>query len=311
MRIVLIVFSAAVLLTAAVLTALPGSIPASAKADYIKWVDFTPSYAAMKKALDIDVESQGGQSWIALLAYLGAKYGGDFARYKERDLEKFDPAVKNYDYYYKAYSAALSGFVGHYRVEVENELGQREWVQRYGLKAFSPIARGYDYSDFDDFGVSRSYGYKRRHLGHDMMGQTGTPIIAVESGVVEELGWNQYGGWRIGIRSFDGARYYYYAHLRRNRPYAAGLEKGQTVTAGDVIGYMGRTGYSSKENVNNIEETHLHIGLELIFDESQKDGVNQIWIDLYAISKLLRHNRVEVWRDENKEWHRVYGYEEQ
>lgn len=33
------------------------------------------------------------------------------------------------------------------------------------------------------------------------MGSIGTPIIAVESGVVEHLGWNQYGGWRIGIRS--------------------------------------------------------------------------------------------------------------
>ena len=43
------------------------------------------------------------------------------------------------------------------------------------------------YSDFDDFGASRSYGFKRKHLGHDMMGQVGTPVIAVESGYVEAL----------------------------------------------------------------------------------------------------------------------------
>ena len=49
----------------------------------------------------------------------------------------------------------------------------------------------------------RSYGFKRQHLGHDMMGQVGTPVIAVESGYVEAIGWNQYGGWRLGIRSFD------------------------------------------------------------------------------------------------------------
>lgn len=36
-----------------------------------------------------------------------------------------------------------------------------------------------------------------------MMGQTGTPVVAVESGYVEAIGWNQYGGWRLGIRSFD------------------------------------------------------------------------------------------------------------
>ena len=72
----------------------------------------------------------------------------------------------------------------------------------------------------------------------------GTPITAIESGYVEALGWNQYGGWRIGIRSFDKKRYYYYAHLRQNFPYALNLEEGSIVTAGDVIGYMGHTGYS-------------------------------------------------------------------
>ena len=42
------------------------------------------------------------------------------------------------------------------------------------------------------------------------------------------------------------------------------------VQAGDVIGYLGRTGYSRKENANNIRTPHLHFGLQLIFDESQK-----------------------------------------
>ena len=79
-----------------------------------------------------------------------------------------------------------------------------------------------------------------------MMGQIGTPIIAVESGYVEALGWNQYGGWRIGIRSFDKKRYYYYAHLRQKSPFQKGLKEGSVVTAGDVIGYMGHTGYSKK-----------------------------------------------------------------
>ena len=57
------------------------------------------------------------------------------------------------------------------------------------------------------------------------MGSIGTPIIAVESGIIEQLGWNQYGGWRIGIRSFDGKRYYYYAHLRKDHPYVEGSRK--------------------------------------------------------------------------------------
>lgn len=133
--------------------------------------------------------------------------------------------------------------------------------------------------------------------------QIGTPIISVESGVVEALGWNQYGGWRIGIRSFDGKRYYYYAHLRQNYPFAEGLEVGSVVTAGDVIGYMGHTGYSTKENVNNIEVTHLHWGLELIFDESQKESDNEIWIDLYALTRFLaKHTQAAKKVGDTREW---------
>ena len=60
-----------------------------------------------------------------------------------------------------------------------------------------------------------------------MMGQVGTPVIAVESGYVEAIGWNQYGGWRIGIRSYDKQRYYYYAHLRKDDPYADDLYIGE------------------------------------------------------------------------------------
>ena len=33
--------------------------------------------------------------------------------------------------------------------------------------------------------------------------------------------------------------------------------------------YMGHTGYSTTENVNNIKIVHLHWGLQLIFDESE------------------------------------------
>jgi murein DD-endopeptidase MepM/ murein hydrolase activator NlpD len=139
-----------------------------------------------------------------------------------------------------------------------------------------------------------------------MMGLIGTPVIAVESGTVEALGWNQYGGWRIGIRSFDGRRYYYYAHLRQNYPYAEGLEVGDVVTAGDVIGYMGHTGYSTTENVNNIEVTHLHWGLQLIFDESQKEGDNEIWIDVYPLTRFLaKHTQPVAKIEGTREWMRT------
>jgi len=294
--------------------------------DYIKWVDFGVTSEAMQQAYELDVSTYDQAvhlEWIPLLAYLGTKYGGDFSRFSSGDLqeiaedltaqietmETLTEDMKQYSYYEEAYTAVLGGLVGEYEIEVQKEEGSEEtvWEERYGLKAFSPIAKGYEYFDSDDFGVSRSYGYKRRHLGHDMMGQVGTPVIAIESGYVEAIGWNQYGGWRLGIRSFDGKRYYYYAHLRKDFPYNKSLEEGSIVTAGDVIGYMGRTGYSANENVNNIETPHLHWGLQLIFDESQKEGVNEIWVNCYELTRFLYQNRsVTEKNEETKEYYRIY-----
>ena len=75
--------------------------------------------------------------------------------------------------------------------------------------------------------------------------------------------------------------------------------------AGDVIGYLGQTGYSHKENVNGIETPHLHFGLELVFDESQKESDNEIWVDLYALTRLLDRHRATV-RAQGKEYVREY-----
>ena len=249
----------------------PGQLlEVTATGDYIKWVDFQVSYEALCKAYEWDVKTHGTKTelhWIELLAYAGAKTGGDVGKKAckyineaaekildgETTMKKEIKDLQYYPYYLEAYSAVLDGFVGEYEIQVEDEQGEKRWEKCYGLKAFSPIASGFYYEDYDDFGASRSYGYKRIHLGHDMLGQIGTPIIAIEGGTVEALGWNQYGGWRIGIRSHDKKRYYYYAHLRQNYPYAEWLKEGCEVKPGDVIGYMGHTGYSTKENVNNIE----------------------------------------------------------
>lgn len=297
------------------------------KKEFIKWVEFNVSYEALEQAYQYDVETYDNEvhvNWIELLAYLGATYGGEFGNYKKRDMSKLVESLqskeetmtsitadmKYYSYYLEAYTAVLGGLVGEYEIELKKDDSSEDlvWVKKYGLKGFLPIAKNFPYSDYDDFGVSRSYGYKRRHLGHDMIGQVGTPIVAVESGYVEAIGWNQYGGWRLGIRSFDGKRYYYYAHLRKNFPYNKALQEGSIVQAGDVIGYLGRTGYSATENVNNIETSHLHIGLQLIFDESQKEGNNEIWVDCYNLIRFLYRNRSETVKNtDTKEWYRIYN----
>lgn len=280
--------------------------------DFIKWVDFNVSYEALDLTAKLDIDSHNKDApikynWIELLSYLACKNGGDFKNFKKTDLdslvsklengetiESLTKDLKNYNYYYESYSAILSQFIGY------------DSNEQYGVKAFLPIAKNYSFSHYDDFGKSRSYGFQRTHLGNDLMGSIGTPIIAVESGTIEHLGWNQFGGWRIGIRSFDGKRYYYYAHLRKNHPYVTGLKEGDTVEAGDVIGYLGMTGYSIKENVNNVNVPHLHFGMQLIFDESQVDSPNEIWIDVYNIVEFLKCNRSEVYmsNQETKDYSR-------
>lgn len=300
------------------------------KKDFIKWVDFNVTAESLKLTakLDIDSHNQEGDmvyNWIKLLAYLACQNGGDFKNFKEKDLANLVEKLENgqtmqdltqnmkfYDYYYESYSAVLGGFIGNYSTEVLNEDGTKSYQEKYGLKAFLPIAKNYSFSHYDDFGNARSYGFKRTHLGNDLMGSIGTPIIAVESGIVENLGWNQYGGWRVGIRSFDTKRYYYYAHLRKNHPYSEGLEEGMIVKAGDVIGYLGMTGYSTKENVNNINVPHLHFGMQLIFDESQVDSPNEIWIDVYQIVEFLKQNRSEVYmsNEETKDYERKFDFME-
>ena len=297
------------------------------KKDFIKYAEFNVCYSALEKALEYDINTHKNDEkvkidWVQVLAYLGAKYGGDFKQYKEADLEQIVNRLKNgdkikditkdmkyYDYYHQVYSAVLGGFTGWYNAEVEDENGKITEVKDYGLCVFSPIAKTFLFSHYDDFGTGRSYGYKRRHLGHDLMAATGTPVVAIETGTVEIMGWNQYGGWRIGIRSLDKKRYYYYAHLRQNRPFNPNIKEGAVVKAGEVIGYVGRTGYSTTENTNNIDTSHLHLGMELIFDESQKECDNEIWVDLYAITTLLEKHKSTVYRvNETKEFYNKYKF---
>jgi len=84
------------------------------------------------------------------------------------------------------------------------------------------------------------------HNGLDLDGNTGDPIIAARGGVVSgtgNLGRYSYGKW-IAIKHDDGLTTLY-GHLS-----AQMVSAGQSVTSGQVIGYVGSTGYSTG--------SHLH-----------------------------------------------------
>lgn len=277
-------------------------------ASYIKWVDCAVSTDVLNKVYNYCVKCYGTDKQFDFhrgIAYIATRNGN---RFTSKDSKYFKDMAENnekgdiagqyadnkyFKYHEQAYGAVFKNFVGEY-------VDEGSMDKKFGIKAYFPLARGYWYNDYDDFGQGRSFGFKRKHLGHDIMGGVGTPIVAVEGGTVTELGWNRYGGWRIGITSADTQRYYYYAHLRKDKPFADGMEKGKVVKAGEVIGFLGATGYSDKENVNLKNcAPHLHFGMQLIFDESQKEGNGEIWIDVYSVCKFLSRNRAKTVKNED------------
>lgn len=235
--------------------------------EFIKWVDCKVPYEVLLKAHEYDKEFHNSKevefSFINALAYLATKNGNNFhiqrdnnelsklaAQLKEnKKIDDFYGENKYYKYYVEGFTAIFAEFLG----ECEDESGNTV----YGLKNYHPFPKGFWYNHYDDFGISRSYGYERKHLGHDMMGSIGTPIVAIEGGTVTKLGWNKYGGWTITVRSSDKKRAYYYAHLRKGKPYVEHLKLGDKVNAGEVIGYLGVTGYSTKEDTNMSCAPHL------------------------------------------------------
>jgi murein DD-endopeptidase MepM/ murein hydrolase activator NlpD len=97
--------------------------------------------------------------------------------------------------------------------------------------------QGYDLHQLRDNFAERRGG--RVHEAIDMAAARGTPVVAVDDGVVKKLFTSAAGG--LTVYEFDGdARYaYYYAHLDR---YAEGLHEGQAVRKGDRLGYVGTSG---------------------------------------------------------------------
>lgn len=131
----------------------------------------------------------------------------------------------------------------------------------------------------DSWGAARTYGGERLHEGCDLMASNNVrgyfPIISVSDGIVEKKGWLSQGGYRIGIRAPHGA-YFYYAHLY---DYAPELEEGDEVKAGQLLGFMGDSGYGEEGTVGQFD-VHLHFGIYLNSKEGEM-SVNPYWVLKY------------------------------
>lgn len=102
----------------------------------------------------------------------------------------------------------------------------------------------------DTFNDARRGGHP--HEATDIMEPRGTPVHAMLDGVIEKLFLSKAGGNTIYEFDNSGTYCYYYAHLDH---YAEGLQVGQTVRQGDIIGYVGSTG-DANENA-----PHLHLAI--------------------------------------------------
>lgn len=89
--------------------------------------------------------------------------------------------------------------------------------------------------------ISSHFGWRwgTMHEGVDIAAKTGTEVLAADSGMVSFAGWNGGYGYLVKI-DHGGGKETRYAHLSK-----IAVELGQTVTKGQVIGYVGSTGRST------------------------------------------------------------------
>ena len=138
--------------------------------------------------------------------------------------------------------------------------GHMKLFQKYGrldLDQHSfPVPIRFNYSFKNTWGDARGWGGRRIHEGTDIFANYGVPVSSTCYGIVEMKGWNRFGGWRLGIR--DSANtYHYFAHLNG---FVDGLQVGQIVEPGQLIGSVGSSGYGPPGTSGKFPP-HLHYGM--------------------------------------------------
>lgn len=141
----------------------------------------------------------------------------------------------------------------------------------------------------DTWMSARDYGGHRQHEGCDIFGQKDIsgyyPVCSMTKGTVEKIGWLPLGGYRIGIRASQGG-YYYYAHLDS---YEREFQVGDFVSAGEILGYMGNSGYG-KEGTTGKFPVHLHLGIYIQTTTNRELSVNPYGVLRYIYKKNVKYS---------------------
>lgn len=135
----------------------------------------------------------------------------------------------------------------------------------------------------------RNFGGNRGHEGTDIMASLNLrghyPVISMTDGVVEKIGWLKLGGYRIGIRSPHGG-YFYYAHLH---DYARDFQEGDEIKAGELLGFMGDSGYGEEEGTVGKFAVHLHMGIYIDDGTGKELSINPYWVLKWLEDKRLNY----------------------
>jgi len=125
------------------------------------------------------------------------------------------------------------------------------------------------------------------HGGVDWSAPRGTPILAAGNGVIKKLGWRGGNGRFTSIKHANG----YETSYSHQTAYAKGMREGVRVRQGQVIGYVGSTGYSTgphlhyEVKVNNKRVDPMRIRLpkgkvlkgdELAAFEAERDRIDTL-----------------------------------
>lgn len=127
--------------------------------------------------------------------------------------------------------------------------GNKEYYDRQGRA----VSKTFMKTPVNGARISSKYGYRRHpilgysklHTGTDFAAPSGTAIYAAADGVITFMGWN--GGQRTGYGRYTIIRHnntYSTAYAHQSR-FNTKLRKGSRVKQGQVIGYVGSTGYST------------------------------------------------------------------
>lgn len=121
-------------------------------------------------------------------------------------------------------------------------------VVKIGTKYVSGVGGNYWTWPTTSYSISTSFEWRSGsfHTGLDIYGNAGLPIFAANNGVVTQAGWYGTYGYFISINHNNG----YGSAYGHMNAFAPTIKVGSTVERGQLIGFMGNTGYSFGNHVH-------------------------------------------------------------